>query len=173
MSVLMALPGCPAQTLHRDGSSLYPELPIKALLPAYALTVMIPLIDVVKDGGTIAFRLGTHRYIEDLEQSVPVSATLARGSFIVWNFEVIHGGEANRRDQPRPMLYMTLCRPFWTDMKNFGGTSRVRLAVDGDVIPLLNRRFARAADGGTWAHTGLGAVLHKINPSSPEEESTT
>ena len=169
----MALPGCQAQKLHRDGESLYPEFPIKKLLPAYALTVMIPLIDVLKDGGTTAFQLGTHSYKAELDQSVPVSTTLARGSFIVWNFEVMHGGEANRSDQPRPMLYMTLCRPFWTDMTNFGGTSRVRLTVDADVIPLLNRRFARAADGGTWAHTGLGEVLQRIDKSSPDGKAAT
>ena len=160
--MLMAFPGCAEQHRHRDGGSLFPETPLSAILPAYALTVLIPLIDVGQDNGQTAFLPGTHRYPPGSQDLQPVAMPLPRGSCIVWNFETMHWGLPNRSDQPRPALYITLCRPFWTDMKNFGGTARTKLLVDEDVVPLLDRRFARASGGGKWVHAGLGKVLRKV-----------
>lgn len=158
LGLTMALPGCAAQKMHRDGTSLYPETPLSAMLPAFALTVMIPLVDVRKGNGTTAFRLGTNHYNPAREEADSVSTPLARGDFIVWDFETLHAGEAHDGSSPRPMLYLTLCRPFWTDMANFGGSARAKLLVDEDVIPLLDHRYARAARG-RWAHDGLGAAV--------------
>jgi hypothetical protein len=47
-------------------------------------------------------------------------------------------------------------------MANYGGSARTRLLVDEDVVPLLDRRFARASGGGRYAHTGLGKILRKV-----------
>jgi hypothetical protein len=159
--MLMAFPGCAEQHRHRDGGSLFPETALSAILPPYALTVLIPLVDVAQDNGQTAFLPGTHRYPLGSDDMDPVSAPLPRGSCIAWNFETIHWGLSNRSDRPRPALYITLCRPFWTDMKNFGGTARTKLLVDEDVVPLLDRRFARASSG-SWAHAGLGKALRKV-----------
>jgi hypothetical protein len=164
--VTMAYAGCPAQRVHRDGFSIYPETPLSAMLPAFALTVMIPLVDVNADGGVTSFRLGSNHYDERLEKAELVSTTLERGSLIAWDFEVLHRGEANTSQIDRPMLYFTLCRPFWTDMANFGGAARVRLIVAEDVVPLLDRRYARAAEG-AWAHLGIGERLAKIAKAGP------
>ena len=159
--MLMAFPGCTEQGRHRDGHQLFPETPLAAVLPAYALTVLIPLVDVGEDNGATAFQLGTHRYPQGGADYPASSATLPRGSLIAWNYETVHWGRSNRSDRPRPALYVTLCRPFWTDMANYGGTARTRLLVDEDVVPLLDRRFARASGGGRYAYTGLGEVLPK------------
>jgi hypothetical protein len=160
--MLMAFPGCDEQHHHRDGTSLFPETTLSAILPPYALTVLIPLVDVDGDNGATAFQLGTHRYPPGGGQTRPSTAPLPRGSCFVWNYETLHWGLPNRSARPRPALYLTLCRPFWTDMKNFGGTARTKLLVDDDIVPLLDRRFARASAGGRWAHAGLGKVLRKV-----------
>lgn len=158
LGLTMALPGCAAQKMHRDGTSLYPESPLAAMLPAFALTVMIPLVDVHEGEGTTAFRLGTNHYDPAREDADAVSTPLARGDLIVWDFETLHAGDAHGGSSPRPMLYLTLCRPFWTDTGNFGGSARAKLLVDADVVPHLDRRYARAASG-RWAHDGLGAEV--------------
>lgn len=165
--MLMAFPGCAEQHRHRDGTELFPETPLSAILPAFALTVLIPLVDVTHDNGATAFQLGTHRYPPGGTDYEPSSIPLPRGSLVAWNFETVHWGLPNRSDKPRPALYLTLCRPFWTDMTNFGGTARTRLLVDEDVVPLLDRRFARASGGGKWAHAGLGKVLRKVGEQPP------
>ena len=164
--MLMAFPGCTEQHHHRDGTALFPDTPLAAILPPYALTVLIPLVDVGEDDGATAFQPGTHRYPHGSAAVPPASVPLPRGSLIAWNFETLHWGLANRSQRPRPALYLTLCRPFWTDMTNFGGSSRTRLLVDEDVIPLLDRRFYRASSG-KWAHTGLGKVLRKVGEHPP------
>ena len=160
--MLMAFPGCTEQGRHRDGAELFPETPLGAVLPAFALTVLIPLVDVGEDNGATAFQLGTHRYPPGGADYPASSVNLPRGSLIAWNYETVHWGLPNRSDQPRPALYITLCRPFWTDMANYGGSARTRLLVDEDVVPLLDRRFARASGGGRYAHTGLGKILRKV-----------
>jgi hypothetical protein len=160
--MLMAFPGCTQQGRHRDGAELFPETPLGAVLPAFALTVLIPLVDVGEDNGATAFQLGTQRYPLGGADFPAATANLLRGSLLVWNYETMHWGLPNRGDRPRPALYVTLCRPFWTDMANYGGSARTRLLVDEDVVPLLDRRFARASGGGRYAHTGLGKILRKV-----------
>lgn len=161
--MLMAFPGCGEQKPHRDGEPLFPDAPLGAILPPFALTVLYPLVDVAADSGATAFQPGTHRYDAKMAAAPPSTTCVTRGSFLVWDFETLHWGLPNASDRPRPALYLTLCRPFWMDTANFGGSSRVRLAVDEDVVPLLDRRFARAtAGGGKWAHAGLGKALKKV-----------
>ncbi|GGD96971.1 hypothetical protein GCM10011515_15940 [Tsuneonella deserti] len=160
--MLMAFPGCTEQHHHRDGTELFPGTQLAKILPPFALTVLIPLVDVDSDNGATGFHLGTHRYPPPDSLPEPAMAPLPRGSLIAWNYETLHWGLPNRSDRPRPALYLTLCRPFWTDMTNFGGTARTRLMVDEDVVPLLDRRFARASGGGRWVHAGLGKVLRKV-----------
>lgn len=164
--MLMAFPGCTEQHHHRDGTELFPETKLGAILPPFALTVLIPLVDVDGDNGATAFQPGTHRYPPGEADIEPATAALPRGSLIAWNFETLHWGLPNRSDRPRPALYLTLCRPFWTDMTNFGGTARTRLLVDEDVVPLLDRRFYRASSG-KWAHAGLGKALRKVGERPP------
>jgi len=162
--MLMAFPGCCEQKPHRDGEALFPDAPLGAILPPFALTVLFPLVDVEADNGATAFLPGTHRYDAKLAAAGPSTTSVKRGSFLVWDFETLHWGLPNASDHARPALYFTLCRPFWMDTANFGGSSRVRLAVDDDVVPLLDRRFARAtAGGGKWAHAGLGKALKKVS----------
>lgn len=162
VGMLMAFPGCAEQKPHRDGGPLFPQTPLGAILPAYALSIIIPLVDVAANGGTTAFRPGSHGYARGGEGDEPVTTELARGGALVWNFETIHWGVANTGERARPALYLTLCRPFWTDACNFGGTMRIRLQVEDAVVPRLDRRFARAAGSGRWAHDGLGEALPPV-----------
>lgn len=160
--MLMAFPGCADQRLHRDGETLFPETALGAILPPFALTVLVPLVDVSEGEGQTAFVPGSHRYPPGAMDGEELATPLSRGSILVWDFEILHRGIGNRGPAPRPALYLTLSRPFWTDMANFGGKARARLVVDPDVVPLLDRRFARAGLSGRWAHEGLGKALPPI-----------
>lgn len=158
VGLLMAFPGCTRQRPHRDGTALFPETPLGAILPAYALTVVIPLVDVDASNGATAFQPGTHRLADAAPEGDSITADLPRGSCILWNYLTVHWGEPNHSQHSRPALYATICRPFWTDTANFGDTMHTRLLVDDGVLPLLDRRFARAPGYRRPADQAAGAA---------------
>jgi ectoine hydroxylase-related dioxygenase (phytanoyl-CoA dioxygenase family) len=59
--VICSLPSAPAQLRHCDGGILFPLSGIDRVLPAAAITVAIPLIEMNKTHGTTMLWLGTHR----------------------------------------------------------------------------------------------------------------
>lgn len=142
--MLLVRPGAEAQHPHRDGGMLFPETGIDKILPPSALTIVIPLVDVDAEYAPTGVAAGTHRelFAPDHVELGPVE--LRRGDIAVWDFRVIHAGLANRTDRARPALYLTACRPFWVDHKNFGETARVKLAGDPGAIAALGSRFVRA-----------------------------
>lgn len=140
--MMMAGAGCPAQSMHRDGGTLFPEAGVDALLPPTALTVAIPLVEVDDDNAPTAVYCGTHRFT-DVEGRQPDIPPLKPGDMLVWDFRVLHHGCANRTEADRPLAYFTACRPFWIDHKNFLEGNR-RLLAEADVIGTLGENYSRA-----------------------------
>ena len=66
--VVCSLPSAPAQHRHCDGGDLFPHSGIDRLLPAAAITVGIPLLEMNEVHGTTALWLGTHR---DVVEATP------------------------------------------------------------------------------------------------------
>lgn len=143
--MMMTLSGAAEQGKHRDAPVLFPETPLARILPPFALTVAIPLVDVGPDNGPTAILLGTHKFEIETHQGEPAIPEVRRGSVLIWNFSTMHWGMPNTTGRPRPALYITVCRPFWTDSVNFGRkTARTRLAVAEEVRELLGKPFIRA-----------------------------
>lgn len=140
--VMMALEGCPQQRKHRDGGALFDETGIDAILPPSTVTLVAPLVDVNADNAPTAIYPGTHHYDQRPEQP-PDIPEYPRGSLALWDFRVLHHGCENRTPEPRPVLYMTACRPFWIGHRNFGKGNR-KLIAEPQVIEALDRRFVRA-----------------------------
>jgi Phytanoyl-CoA dioxygenase (PhyH) len=116
--VVCSLPSAPAQNHHFDGGILFPSTGIDKLLPAVAITVGIPLLEMNEVHGTTALWLGSHRDPSRKEQE-GVEPVVREGSCILWDFRLWHSGTANRGSVPRPLLYLTYCRPWFLDHKNF------------------------------------------------------
>jgi Phytanoyl-CoA dioxygenase (PhyH) len=116
--VVCALPSAPAQHIHDDGGNLFQRPDIDRLLPAAAITVAIPLLEMNAVNGTTALWLGSHRDSRALnaEASEPV---VWEGSSILWDFRLKHGGTANKGALPRSLLYLTYCRRWFVDHINF------------------------------------------------------
>lgn len=144
IGMLMAFPGAQAQNPHRDGPELFPETLLGRVLPPFALTVVVPLVDVGLDNGPTAVQPGSHRYDEASEKAEAAVPHVPRGSSFIWTFSTRHWGLANRTTDPRPALYMTAARPFWIDHRNFGKTARRKLIVASEVRADLGKTFARA-----------------------------
>ena len=130
IGVVLSLPGSRDQHIHSDGH-LYHEK-IDNILPAFALTILLPLVDMNAMTGTTIIWPGTHRTMPDpklLKADDPkftkITPNVDRGSCAVWDYRTSHGGQANSADYPRPALFMTFCRYWYRDVVNHGRKARV------------------------------------------------
>ncbi len=150
--LIIAFPGAKDQHLHRDGGLLYPETGLDRVIPVTAMTVAIPLVDCDARTGHTRFAFGSHRFPDpEPEESDAVGVDLAVGDGLAWDFRIQHLGAANLSDAPRPMIYATVCRSFWTDHKNLVPGHNARLTIRRDVLAELDdallRRLVRADCG--------------------------
>ena len=151
--VVCSLPGAQRQHCHRDGGILFPQSGLDHLLPAASVTVAIPLLDMNEIHGTTAIWLGSHRDC-DLK-AMPTSAkkgeepVVQEGSCVLWDYRVAHAGTPNRSTMPRPLLYMTYCRPWFLDNLNYQKQPMLRVSrrwlssLSADNLQLLARATAR------------------------------
>jgi Phytanoyl-CoA dioxygenase (PhyH) len=120
--VVCSLPSASNQHCHRDGGILFPNSGIDLLLPAAAVTVAIPLLEMNDIHGTTAVWLGSHRdapLAADAAVDRGEAPVVREGSCILWDYRVWHGGTANRSTVPRPLLYLMYCRPWFLDHQNY------------------------------------------------------
>jgi hypothetical protein len=117
--VVCSLPSAPTQHCHYDGGILFPSSGFDRLLPAPAVTVGIPLVEMNEFHGTTALWLGSHRDDARVTKELGITPVVREGSSMLWDFRLFHGGTPNRSDMPRPLLYLTYCRPWFVDHLNF------------------------------------------------------
>lgn len=148
--VIVSHPGASQQHRHADGSALFGLPQLDRMLPAFAITVVIPLAPMDEQLGTTGFWPGSHLVAGDegLSEADMIAPVVPVGSAILWDYRVRHCGLANRGDRPRPLLYVTACRPFWIDSGNFVRGRDRKLLVDPEAFDALDARgrarFARA-----------------------------
>jgi hypothetical protein len=163
--VISSFPGATLQRLHADDSHLFEGSDLDGKLPAYALTISIPLVTVNEVNGGTEFLLGTHRMPD--KASFPgeaVTSSLQPGDCMIWDFMIRHRGQANNSAHARPMLYVTACRPFWTDSTNFRADAQ-KLLIDSSLVWSMPRekrkRFMRFKPT-PGLRTGLGTVSRAL-----------
>ena len=117
--LVCSLPSAPAQHRHYDGGILFPSSGFDRLLPAAAVTVGIPLVEMNEFHGTTALWLGSHRDDAPVIKEPGVTPVVREGSCMLWDFRLFHGGTPNCSNVPRPLLYLTYCRPWFVDHLNF------------------------------------------------------
>jgi hypothetical protein len=148
--VSCSLPSAEAQHIHRDGPFLFPSSGVEWLLPATAILVAIPLIEMNEIHGTTTLWLGTHR---DAKRSCALlgptgNADLADGgiepvvrvgSCMFWDYRLVHSGTANRGTVARPLLYVTYCRPWFYEYNNFNkeNSKQKPVLVKAEVLSTL------------------------------------
>jgi hypothetical protein len=117
--VVCSLPSAPTQHCHYDGGILFPSSGFDRLLPAPAVTVGIPLVEMNEFHGTTALWLASHRDDARATKEPGITPVVREGSCMLWDFRLFHGGTPNRSNTPRPLLYLTYCRPWFVDHLNF------------------------------------------------------
>lgn len=164
--VISSFPGATLQHLHSDDNFLFEGSEHDGQLPAFALTIAIPLVEVNDVNGGTEFLIGTHR--EKKQQSypgTPVTSSLHPGDCMIWDFMIRHRGRPNTSTAARPMLYITACRSFWTDSVNFRPNAR-KLVIQPDLVwslPPEKRRRLKRFKPMPGVGTGLRSVSRAVN----------
>jgi ectoine hydroxylase-related dioxygenase (phytanoyl-CoA dioxygenase family) len=142
--VVCSLPAAQRQPIHQDGGDLFPQAALNRLLPTFAVTVGVPLLEMNEIYGTTALWPGSHRD-ETLASAESDEPLVREGSFVIWDYRLRHCGTANRSAAPRPLLYMTYCRSWFLDHKNYQQQPPLRApkgylaSLSQDLRPLLAR----------------------------------
>jgi ectoine hydroxylase-related dioxygenase (phytanoyl-CoA dioxygenase family) len=122
---IVSLPGAAAQPQHFDGPHLF-GTDLTTMLPAYAVTCGLPLVEMNEEHGTTCIRPGSHRWRQDDQEGPTLAPRIPVGSCLIWDFRLRHFGTANRSAVPRPLLYCTYARPWFKDPVNFLEKKRLR-----------------------------------------------
>ncbi len=146
--VICARPGAEDQGVHSDGGALFPEQKLDAILPPAALAISCPLVAVAADNGGTAFLPGSQRNPTITDGREFVTAALPLGSCQVWDLRILHHGRRYLSSETRPVIYATVCRPFWIDHRNFEPGRNAKLLASRNALAMLDadqrRRFVRA-----------------------------
>lgn len=121
----VALPGADRQQEHHDGPHLFDQQ-LSALLPPYALTFAMPLVEMNDAHGSTMLLPGSHRWQERPSHSTEILPIVPQGSCMLWDYRLLHYGTENRSAVPRPLLYCTYARPWYRDPVNFRETPAMR-----------------------------------------------
>ena len=132
---ILSLSGAENQHIHHDGPILF-NSEISRLLPAYALTFGLPLVEMNDISGTTALWPGSHRR-GSYEGAEPERPTIPLGSCMLWDYRTFHSGMANRSDHPRPMVYASYARCWYQDPVNFRKETLQRLVFEPGFLGCL------------------------------------
>jgi ectoine hydroxylase-related dioxygenase (phytanoyl-CoA dioxygenase family) len=149
--VVCSLPGAQSQRRHRDGGILFPQEGLDRLLPITAVTVAIPLIEMNLVHGTTELWLGSQRsgdhVVEPVAPNEGDKPVVSEGSCVIWDYRLIHAGTPNKSSVPRPLIYLTYCRPWFFDYMNYSKQPPLRISKRWlPTLPQEHRRlWARAA----------------------------
>ncbi len=126
---VVTFPGADPQPIHFDHPPLF-ESEIECIgLPPYAITLVVPLVDLDHQTGSTAIWEGSHRELGARQRLSGLmtdpdwdGATIPfakKGDVYLMDYRVIHGGTANRSEHSRPILYIVYSRPWFCDSFNF------------------------------------------------------
>jgi hypothetical protein len=130
---IVSLPGAGRQHIHRDSPFLF-DSDIGPLLPAHALTFVLPLVEMNDMTGTTEFQAGSHLTGTREEGGEMHAPRVPLGSCILWDYRIHHGGAPNLSEGHRPILYCTYARPWYSDPVNYPKATQRRLIYDGDFL---------------------------------------
>lgn len=125
---VMSLPGSQDQRLHKDHKDLFHDDPEGRTVPSFAVTVMVPLVDLDEHVGTTRIVKGSHRLTTRESRNLPMQTPIVKlGDCYLMDYRVSHHGQANRSDKPRPIVSMLYQRPWFRDYMNFRKQPPMRL----------------------------------------------
>ena len=144
LNVVTSLPGAPVQHVHRDGPPLF-NAAVNRMLPAYAITFFVPLVEFNESTGTTRCFPGTHIDTDADPATAPfIDPDVPVGSCLLLDYRLYHQGRANRSALIRPLCCAVYQQPWFKDYRNHATIPFLRLADDDYArIPEEHRNLLR------------------------------
>ena len=149
-------PGESAQILHTDDQLIALPRPH----PALVCNTMWALTDFTEANGATRIVPGSHRSdsIPDPGAATPsIAAEMPRGSVLIWNGSLWHGGGANRTEGHRVGVAMNYCAGFIRQQEN------QQLGIPRDIARHFSKRLRELVGYGVYRH-----LIGHIDKRSPE-----
>lgn len=148
-----SLPGSKDQHWHKDHRSLFArdenETPLR--LPPFAITTMVPLVELDNKIGTTAVKKGSHLLSKRDAERIPAQFPMVpEGSCFLMDLRLSHRGLGNQTQTVRPILNMVYQRYWFSDSRNFQKHPPLQIpAAEYEKIPREHKRlFAWGAQPG-------------------------
>lgn len=150
-------PGESAQPIHADDTLIGLPRPH----PALVCNSMWALTDFTEENGATRIVPGSHRFDTTPEYgSHPdsIAAEMPKGSVLVWNGSLWHGGGANRSGQRRVGIAMNYCAGFIRQQEN------QQLGIPLELVKTFEPRLQELVGFGTYLH-----LIGHIDKRSPAQ----
>ena len=131
--VVVALPGAEHQHVHRDHPSLFGNELIDAQIPSFAVTAVVPLVDLTEaTGSTRVWKQSHNKPRSQREYKLNASDVpyMETGSCYLMDYQLVHGGTANVSEIVRPILYLIYYRPWFREVVNFEKQDRINITPE-------------------------------------------
>ena len=115
---VVSFPGARAQKVHADHPPLF-DAPVGRMLPAFALSVFVPLVPADRQTGSTHVLRGSHVAVKNPENPTLDAPELAVGDVMVVDYRSVHQGAANLSDRVRPLVTLVYSKPWFRDSVNF------------------------------------------------------
>ena len=146
LTCVASLPGSKVQRMHKDHVALFKEQP-ELRIPAFAVTMIVPLVNLNEVNGATRVIKGSHRVTSDAAKTMPYQdPVIDVGSCFLMDFRLSHQGMANNSDKPRPITSVVYQRPWFRDYVNYG--KQKPLDVESEAVANLPADLASMVD---WA----------------------
>ena len=149
-------PGERPQPIHADDQLIPLDKPHRPIV----CNTMWAITDFTEANGATRLVPGTHTASGDpnpFEHHDTVAAEMPRGSVLVWNGSLWHGGGANTTDQRRVGIAMNYCAGYIRQQEN------QQLGLDRNLVATFPKRLQQLVGYGTY--NGLIGHIDKRSPS--------
>ena len=160
------------QSWHADGPHLFEDEGLT--LPPHAFTCFFPMVDLTEENGPTEFVPGSHvrgrEYSAASEQNRPTQAPLARaGDCVLFDYRLWHRGLPNRSDADRPVLYLVVGKPWWTDSRNYRQEKSLFPAAGAQRVSEAGRSASKPT---TRKLPALGVLPQRVRLRKEKDEQT-
>jgi len=125
----VSLPGAADQYVHKDHPRLFSHA-VDKLIPSYAVTMMVPLVNLTDINGTTRVWTGSHLEIDEALESIdPEELHVPIGSCYLMDYSrLLHQGTANHSKEVRPIMYNLYSYPWFRDSKVYSRQPEIQIS---------------------------------------------
>jgi ectoine hydroxylase-related dioxygenase (phytanoyl-CoA dioxygenase family) len=129
-----AFPGARDQHVHLDHPWFFDSPALSGGMGPYAITVVIPLVDIDLTVGTTAIWEGSHRggnpNLDMFSLPDAVFPSPRMGDVYLMDYRLVHGGTANNSRRARPIMYLVYSRHWFRDHVNYTKQPRISISPE-------------------------------------------